>query len=278
MISGTAVHPAMTLEEVKRVCPVAFCTKPTNDKVSDRYVVATTADVIEDMNKLGWNVVQASMRKRQKSSSGRFSYHMIVFEHPEMVVEKINTETGEPEVEGFVRIVLTNSHDGFSAFKFRVGLFRLVCENGLIISTKDFSNMSISHINYSFEGLRNLLNLVVSKLPEQLKEMNEMMKIKVTKEQVEEFATKAYALRSTKLPDKETLASFVEATREEDKEATLWNLFNIVQEKIIKGGFDNGVTKRGKARKARKIKGFVKDLEINEKLYRLAMETKAALA
>ena len=35
----------------------------------------------------------------------------------------------------FPQVLLTNSHDGKNAFTFTAGLFRMICENGLVIST-----------------------------------------------------------------------------------------------------------------------------------------------
>ena len=40
------------------------------------------------------------------------------------------------------------SSDGKNAFTFRAGLFRLVCENGLVISTQDFADLKIRHFGY----------------------------------------------------------------------------------------------------------------------------------
>ena len=40
----------------------------------------------------------------------------------------------------FPQILLTNSHDGKNAFTFTAGLFRMICENGLVVSTNEFEN------------------------------------------------------------------------------------------------------------------------------------------
>ena len=49
----------MSDEEIMSVCPNAFKTTPTNPNVSDKYVQASTIDVIRDMRNLGWYPVQA---------------------------------------------------------------------------------------------------------------------------------------------------------------------------------------------------------------------------
>ena len=61
------------------------------------------------------------------------------------------------------------------------------------------------------------------------------------------------------------------AARVEDKGDDLWNVYNVIQEKIIHGMFNvYGVS--GKQRKVRKIKNFQQDTRINKELYQLAVD------
>ena len=64
--------------------------------------------------------------------------------------------------------------------------------------------------------------------------------------------------------------NLLQPTRNEDSGNGLWEVFNIFQEKIVKGDFIyfNG----RKNRKARPIKNFNQDLEVNSKLFDLALE------
>ena len=56
---------------------------------------------------------------------------------------------GKDGDDAFPQILLTNSSDGKNAFTFKAGLFRLVCENGLVISTQDFADLKIRFIDNS---------------------------------------------------------------------------------------------------------------------------------
>ena len=67
-------------------CPNAFKTEPTNPGVSERYVQATTIDVVRDMAKLGWYPVEAKQCRNKKGSSGIRSFHMIAFQNPDVKV------------------------------------------------------------------------------------------------------------------------------------------------------------------------------------------------
>ena len=59
-------------------------------------------------------------------------------------------------------------------------------------------------------------------------------------------------------------------TRKEDEGNDLWNVFNVLQEKMIDGDFEyiSGV----KLRKARRVKNFKQDLKINKELYEIASQ------
>ena len=63
---------------------------------------------------------------------------------------------------------------------------------------------------------------------------------------------------------------FLSPDRKEDAGNDLWSVFNLVQEKVVEGDFEyvSGV----KMRKARKIKNFKQDLDVNQKLFEVAKE------
>jgi hypothetical protein len=156
---------------------------------------------------------------------------------------------------------LTNSHDGKAAFNFRVGIFRLVCSNGLVVSDADFNNVSIRHMNYTFESLQAKVNEVIEKLPGLVQKINLFKSTKLTENQMVEFASKAAILRTKA---RVNAMELLEVTRNEDQGNDLWAVFNRVQEKILGGSFRSG------KRKSRSVTSFQKDIEINEQLFELA--------
>ena len=262
----------MSKEEMKKTAPYIFATAPTNLAVSDRYVFASTETIIDDMAKLGWGVVQCKQQRSNKNSNVR-SFHLVAFQNPEVYITK-QTEQGE-EIDAYPQIILSNSHDGFNSFKFMVGIFRLVCSNGLVIATQEFESISIRHINYSFEELRRTIAASIEKVQEQVAVMNRMRELELTEEQRKDFAINAIAIRTGKEVDEvkvsdEEVEELLEPVREEDNGNDLWTTFNVLQEKVIKGLFHMGTTKRGKQRKARPITGPAKDLEVNQNLFRHA--------
>lgn len=258
----------MSDEEIMSVCPNAFKTTPTNPNVSDKYVQASTIDVIRDMRNLGWYPVQAKQCRNKKGSSGIRSFHMIAFQNP-----NIKVMSGD-DIEAYPRIILQNSHDGFNSFKFMVGLYRLICSNGLVIADAEYDKLSIRHINYTFDELRNVIKTAIEKLPNKIECINKMKSTELTDDDKCAFVESAIRLRKGVEENqkfeisKEEIMEILEPVRDEDKGNSLWATFNVIQEKLINGGYylSNGK----KSRKQRGIKSIKKDIDINVGLYNLA--------
>ena len=232
---------------------------------SEKYAHISTFQIIQDMEKLGWGVVDAKQVRARKGDG--YQKHLVVFRNNDIV---INGEDGD---HAYPQILLTNSHDGKNAFTFTAGLFRMVCENGLVICSKEFENLKIRHYGYDFEELKNVIGTMVEKLPLTVESMNQFKKIQLRKEQIEEFAKKAAAIRFGVEQLENITIDFddlVTPTRPEDNGNDLWSVFNVVQEKLVHGMFE--YTSGTKLRKARKIKNFRQDLDLNAKLYELAVE------
>ena len=263
----------LTEDEIRQRCPLVFATSPTNDKVSEKYTVANTYTVIQDMEKLGWKVVRVAQRRATKKSSGRFSYHMVALQNPDIKITK-QVDGGEETVECFPQIILTNSHDGLSCFQFRVGLYRCICSNGLVISDAELSEFKIRHIYYSFENLRAVVGRILEALPSKVERMSQMSNVLLSEDQKLDFAKKALSIRKGVKEeelqmDEETYKDLLTPVRKEDEGSSLWNVYNVLQEKIVKGGYTTA--KEGeKARKVRKVTSFIKELDFSRRIDEVA--------
>ena len=268
----------LSMDDLRKACPAAFKTTPTNPGVSERYVHANTATVVEDLAKLGWYPVQAKQCRPKKNSKGIRSFHMIAFQNPDVKICKPVTDiTGETTeiVDSYLCIILTNCYDGFILFKFMVGLFRLVCSNGLVMCSDEMVNMSIRHINYDFEALRLVVTNAIEQVPYIVNTMNTMKNTKLSETEKKELATAVVKIRkdvedNEKFSiDEATIMDILEPVRDEDNSDDLWTVFNICQEKMIKGGFQ-ATGKNDKVRKQRKITSIKKDVEYNQRLWEIA--------
>ena len=272
MIHLSNVMKPMTKDEVRDKCPYAFLKTPSNPGVSDKYVQANTETVIDDMMKLGWYPVTAKQCKQRKNSSGIRSFHMIAMESNDV---KTNIMGKDGNVEAKVRIIIQNSHDGFNSFKFMVGVYRFICSNGCVVADAQFADFSIKHINYSFEELRVIVGKVMQGIPGTVSKLNIMNNIVLTDTQKREMAVETFKIRKgiteedkVKLDDS-IINELLTPVRTEDEGNTLWNVFNVLQEKMIKGSFF-APSKNGKNRKQRPITSIKKDIDYNQRLWAVA--------
>ena len=272
MMSFKGDESYITKDKIREIAPLVFANAPTNPDLSKKYLFVNTETIIDDLEKLGWLPVQAAQRNSRVEST-IFSKHMIAFQNPDI---KISSEDGD---EAYPRILLTNSHDGMQAFKFSVGIFRLVCSNGLVVADEQFSDFKIKHKGYTFSELRKVVKTAVADLPNKVKIMNDMKSRILTQEEKNKLALDAMLIRAGIKPgsekaakfnyDDETIEDILDPKRDADKGDDLWRVFNVIQEKITQGEF-SAALRGAKVRKVRKIKSFEKDIKVNQELFKLA--------
>ena len=267
-------HQALNDDEIKLLCPVAFKDTMTKAEInelglSDHYSFVPTMNVINDLRELGYEVTDAKQVKARKKSTNGYQKHLITLEHPKYKVE------GSKE---YPQILLTNSHDGGNAFTLSAGIFRLVCSNGLVIKTEDYGSARLVHKGYSFEAVQKLVKEFEETVDEVLTRITAMKKVQLTEKQQIEFAKQAALLRFTAKSYNEdnidkvvNIDDLLNVDRKEDAGNGLYEVFNRVQESLINGKYTYLGTK-DKPRKARPIKNFKQNIEVNSKLSKLAFE------
>jgi hypothetical protein len=262
----------LSKDQIRELAPLVFAEAPTNPDVSNKYLFVNTETIIDDLDKLGWKPVTVAQRK-SRGTNTIFSKHMVSFQNPEI---KITSKNGD---DAFPRIILTNSHDGMQAFKFSVGIYRLVCSNGLVVADEEFSDFKIKHKGYTFAELRNVVTQAVEDLPNRVEVMNKMQDKILTQDEKNKLALDAMLVRAGIEPgsdkakkfnyDEETIIDILDPKRKEDEGDDLWKVFNVIQEKITQGDFHAALT-GAKVRKVRKIASFEKDIKVNKELFKLA--------
>jgi len=259
---------SLNMDELKMICP-EIATPEINPAlrkklgITDRYVHVPTEKVIEDVMKLGWTPINAYRvaSRGQRTGTGR---HMVKFVNYDFM------EEGKTE---YPELLLTNSHDGTTAFKLDVGIFRLICSNGMVVKSQDFGSMRVRHYGYDFETIKGAVNDLVEQIPDYLKQVEDMKEQKLEREQMLEFARQAAMLRMTKVNESAIdevvdVEDLLESTRKEDEGDGLWEVFNRLQEKVVNGKFNYALGK--KERKARPVKGFKSQVKLNQDLWELA--------
>ena len=291
VVNKVLKHQALNDEDIKYLCPVAFKDKMTKAEInrlglSKHYSFVPTMNVVNDLRALGYEVVDAKQVSARKKSTRGYQKHMITLEHPKYKLDQVKeveitdgkTETQIQKPTEYPQILLTNSHDGGNAFTLSAGIFRLVCSNGLVIKTEDYGSARLVHKGYSFEAVQKLVKEFEETVSEVLNKITEMKKVQLTKDQQIEFAKQAALLRfKSKSYNEDNIEKVVNiddllnVERKEDAGNGLYEVFNRVQESLINGKYTYLGTK-DKPRKARPIKNFKQNIEVNKKLSELAFE------
>ena len=290
-------HQGLNDVEIAHLCPVALKDQMSEGEIkklglSKHYSFVPTMKVVNDLRELGYECVDATQVKARKKSTNGYQKHMLTFEHPdhkiyqvkEVELEDGTTETQVLPAEEYPQLLLTNSHDGGNAFTLSAGIFRLVCSNGLVIKTEDYGSARLVHKGYSFEAVQKLVKEFEETISEVLTKITAMKKVELTKEQQIEFAKKAALLRFTaksynedNIADVVSIDDLLNVERKEDAGNGLYEVYNRVQESLVKGKYLNAssgkVNAEGtKVRKGREIKNFKQSIDVNKKLSELAFE------
>jgi hypothetical protein len=259
----------LSLQEIQSLAPQAFATAPS-DKTSEKYSFLPTTRIMEDMKQLGWLVCNAkSMKSSGKNPlRGTHGKHIIQFFNPDVCLKK---EDGS--IEAFPQIVIENNAAGWGRLKIEVGIFRLVCENGLIIKSMDFGSFKMRHLGYTFEDLQTLVNDIVERLPIAVEKINVFTGTEMTPIQQKEFATKAIKARlgEDRVCTDDEINQVLQSRRDADNGNNLWVIFNRVQEALIRGG-GSFVDSKGKLRTMRPIKNMIQDMTLNKDIWEIAEE------
>ena len=247
----------LSYQDIQEIAPSIFTTEPS-EKVSDKYSFIPTVQVLEDMNKLGWEPYQVSQRQG-RNGSHPYSKHMIRLRNNNLGL------IGDSLPE----IVLTNSHDGRNAFNLHAGVFRLVCANGLVIADQMFASKRIKHQWYDMDYVREITNNVVEKIPEITSALQSFNEVELSEAQRYSLARKSINVRWTKGNDHIDVKNMLEPTREEDLGNSLWSTFNVLQEKLLKGGLVYHLP-QGRQQTVRALTNIDEQVRVNKGLWELA--------
>lgn len=255
----------LTTDTLYNTAPAIFAQSP-DKAVSERYGFVPTIDVVTSLQKEGWYPVRAQQTNTRDPLRRSIARHMIRFrQDPDRQVT-----VGDSVAE----LVLTNSHDRTAAYQLDLGLFRLVCSNGMVIPTGDLGGIRVKHgkhiVEHLLEGSLNLLNEV----PKIAQSVDHFRSTLVCSEEAQLFARAALSLRygddwQSQSPIRPE--DLLRIRRHEDREPSLWKVFNRVQENLMKGGLA-GRSSSGRNTRTRPIKSASKDVQLNRALWQLTQE------
>ena len=127
-------------------------------------------------------------------------------------------------------------------------------------------------MGYNFEELQQTIQSIVDHLPLTVESMNKMKEIELEQDQMVKLAQDMLNVRFGESTQQMAfdINQILEPVRKEDESNDLWTVFNRIQERIIDGDFN--YIYNNKSRKARRIKNFNQDVNLNQGMFQTALE------
>jgi hypothetical protein len=237
------------------------CLTQTSHRGSNKFGFISSENLVTRLESQGLklaNVVESKIRKDKALRQG-YQKHVLRF------------DTGLSNRHGNLQLLAINSHEGSSALTFRMGFFRMVCSNGLIIGSDLIPQIKVRHTH---NGLLKLDDSIEELLDYRIVAMDNIEKMENRKLSQDEFEALAIASAKIRMGDKFTdkIMPLFEAKRYEDNTPDLFTAFNVIQENVMRTGFYALNKDTNAAVKVRAIRGVNASLDINMALYNEAMK------
>jgi hypothetical protein len=234
-------------------------TVPKLESVTDKYRFIPTSEFIADLKGFGYQL------ESTKGPRQGYGMHSMVFSHASM-----------PKLDGLdLRLLVTNSHDGSSAFRLHLQVGVRVCANLLVSFVPELAVASrIVHRGYAIGKVANAVETVRNHVTRVISDVEILQKT-----QVDEARLATFTLQATQLRDAKPFrwVDLARTLHYEQRENTAWNVFNRVQESLVKGGYATmQVTPQGaivRGNRAREVTAVKERVQLNYKLWELATKT-----
>ena len=239
---------SISLDSLRTRVPAIF-TKTPSPKVSNRYSFADSEYYLQKFIDADWFIHSA----RQVSKS-EYAPHQVILRNKDIAT------VGDL----LPQLIFTNSHNGIKKMTMDTGIYRLVCSNGLVVPTSITQSLSIKHIDLGDSTTDTIVNSFYEKIPIIMNNIDRMRNKILTNDEIDNFTYNALQIRFINAVGI-NINDVVKPLRLEDNSDDLWTVFNVVQEKIIRGGIQLPSKRHSKP-----INNFVNDNDINTKLWQLA--------
>ncbi|WP_240348436.1 DUF932 domain-containing protein [Methylomonas sp. EFPC1] len=252
----------MDNDQLRRMAPSVFA-EHKHESRKNSYKFIPTIDIVEALRDEGFLPVYASESRVRDESKKGFAKHLLRFRQHDGF-----SAVGEVKPE----IVLLNSHDGTSSYQLSAGLYRLVCSNGLIVSDGQIDCVRVRHSGNVVDNVIEGTFKIVKETPKVLEQMEVMRGLNLTRAEQGIFAEAAKGLRW----DAEEVIvkndDLLRVRRDADRSPDLWTTFNVLQEKMLKGGVEVENKETRRSQRAREVKGVSENVRLNKAIWTLAEE------
>ncbi len=247
-------------EELLKAAPSIFSENPI-EGVSSRYAFVPTYSVLDTFREAGYYPIMASESKvRNNENNQGYQKHIIQFRSLDNLLRPNSNEE-------YADIVLTNSHNRTSSFIVDLAFFRIICSNMLVVPSHSFSHHSIVHSGFNISKVNTAINEVTAFMPKIKSEIEKFKSIRLSLLEQYSLANAAIDIRFDKQLHDVNAKEFLKITRDEDEMPTLWNVFNRVQEAMIRGGAKGINKETGKSFTSKAITAIDANIKLNKELF-----------
>lgn len=248
--------------------PAIFSERAAPD-CSDRYKHIHSAQVLSHFEARDWGVTHVRQDHPTRRDS-RFVRHMV----------RLSPRSADPDTfrtlgKVMPQYLFTNSHNGRTKARLELGLFRLVCLNGMVAGSS-FQKFEFPHIGDVHRTLDSALDAFAECEERLLTRVTELQNKQLTDRQVNRFARRARALRFGATAEAYSVEDVLQVRRVDDQGNSLWNVLNRVQENLMSQTL-SGRNANNRRISSRRITGIASDINMNRQLWDLA-ETYAEAA
>lgn len=257
---------ALEIDQLQELAPSIF-TDGSYNKMSPNYRAIRTIDVLDTLLEEGFQIYKARESRTRNAERVPYVRHAIQLRKPSDKPVLIGDSVEE--------LVLTNSHDGTTAFKLFGGFFRFICLNGMVVGDKtmQFRVLHKGDKQKIADAVADAAHEAMAMFT-RINEYRERMQSVVLNEELQlAFATEALALKFAQRTPTLTPNQFLEARRTDDNGDSVWQVYNRVQENGTKGGLtpDRALTGR-RTRRTRPITSISEDISFNRELWNAAVK------
>ena len=257
---STAFEQALSPEVIRSRVPAVYA-PGAHERMSRAYTFISTERVLDALGQAGFLPVEARQTV-SRAVSPLHARHLIRLRRR---LETVQLREAVPE------LWFLNSHDGTSAYQLRVGLYRAVCTNGLVVSAGTFPVWRIAHRGEVLDDVVRAALEISERFTVLATAVERMERTMLSEGERLGFATEAYALR---FPQDRHVAmepgQLLVPRRVEDVGNDLWRTFNVVQEAVIRGGLVRR-SAAGRLGRTRRITAIREDVRLNAGLWDLAL-------
>ena len=260
-----ALQGGLTTEQVMERAPAVFSQAAAED-LSRRYTFIPTNRVLNGLMLAGFVPVSAQ-QAGSRTGSPQFAKHVVRLRRR---FETVQLKDAVPEV------VFLNSHDGSSAYQLRMGIYRVVCLNGLVVSKGAFPACHVAHRGDIVDDVVAGALEMAERFGELAGQVERMEALRLLKDDQLKLAEDAMALRFPEASgDRPAASQLLGCRRVEDGGNDLWSVLNRIQENLLTGGLTRH-TSTGRLTRTRRITSIRENLRINGRLWDLASQRLAA--